>query len=115
MFLTSFILALRAAVLAKLVILGISPLILFILSLRLDLVAKFVISDILSSIFLILALHSVFLKTLFFNILLSLLKSNEVVSIFPVSNSSSLLYKLLKPLGTFFNLSISNLTTLGFK
>ena len=51
--LTSFILALRAAVLAKLVILGISPTTSFILALRVVLVVKFVILGILSSIFLI--------------------------------------------------------------
>ena len=63
--LISFILALRAAVVAKLVILGISPLTSFILALRVVLVAKLVISGILSSIFLILALYSIFLKTSF--------------------------------------------------
>ena len=52
LFLTSFILVLRAAVVTKLVILGISTLSSFILALRVVLVAKFVISAILSSIFL---------------------------------------------------------------
>ena len=51
--LTSFILALRASVVAKLVILDVSPLTLFILALRVVLVAKLVISGFLSSIFLI--------------------------------------------------------------
>ena len=55
--LTSFILALRAAVVAKLLIIGISPLTSFILALREALVAKLVISGILSSISLILALY----------------------------------------------------------
>ena len=43
LFLTSFILVLRASVVAKLVILGTSPLAAFILALRVVLVAKFVI------------------------------------------------------------------------
>ena len=46
--LTSFILALRAAVVAKLVILNISPLTAFILALRAVLVAKLVIPGTLS-------------------------------------------------------------------
>ena len=54
-----------AAVVAKLVIIGISPLTSFILALRETLVAKLVISGILSSIFLILALCTSFLTTLF--------------------------------------------------
>ena len=58
--LTSFILALRAAVVAKLVILGISPLTSFILALRVVLVAKLIISGILSSIFVILSLYTSF-------------------------------------------------------
>ena len=51
--LTPFILALRAAVVPKLVILGISPLASLILELREALVVTLVISGILSSIFLI--------------------------------------------------------------
>ena len=54
--LTSFILLLRASVVAKLVIPVISPLTSFILALRAVLVAKFAISGTLSSIFLILVL-----------------------------------------------------------
>ena len=54
--LTWFILALKEALVAKLVILGISSLTLFILALRAVLVAKLVISAILSLIFFILAL-----------------------------------------------------------
>ena len=46
----SFSTTVRAVVVAKLVILGISPLISFILALRVVLVAKLVISEILSSI-----------------------------------------------------------------
>ena len=55
-----FILALREALVAKLVVLGISPLTSYILALREALVAKLVISGILSSIFLILALYTSF-------------------------------------------------------
>ena len=50
----------KAAVVAKLVILGISPLNLYILALRKALVAKLVMPFILSSIFLILALYTFF-------------------------------------------------------
>ena len=56
LFLTSFILALRATVPPKLVMLGTSFLTSFILALRVALVAKLVISGILSLISLILAL-----------------------------------------------------------
>ena len=52
--------AVRALVVAKLVILGISPLTSFILVLRIVLVAKIVISGILLSILLILALYTSF-------------------------------------------------------
>ena len=54
----SFILALRVAVVVKLVILGISFLTSFILALREVLVAKLLISGILSLIYLILALYT---------------------------------------------------------
>ena len=62
LFLTSFILVLREAIVAKLVIiiLGISFLISFILALRTVLVAKLVITGILSSISLMLALYEFF-------------------------------------------------------
>ena len=60
-----FILALREALLAKLVVVGISPLTSFTLALREALVAKLVISGILSSIFFILALYISFLTTSF--------------------------------------------------
>ena len=56
-------LALRAAGVAKLVILGISPLTSFILALRVVLAAKSVISGILFSIFFILALYTSTLTT----------------------------------------------------
>ena len=67
LFLTSFILALRAAVVAKLVILGISFLTSFILPLRLALVHKLVTSGILFSISisLLLTLFTSFLTTSF--------------------------------------------------
>ena len=68
--------AVRAVVVAKLVILGISPLTSLILALRPVLITKLVISGVLSSMFLILALYTSFL-TLYFNILLSLLKSTR--------------------------------------
>ena len=75
--------AVRAIVVAKLVMLGISALTSFILALRVvGLVAKLVISSILFSIFLILALYLVFLTTSFFTTLLSSLKSTGVVSNF---------------------------------
>ena len=94
---TLFSTAVRTVVVvAKLLILGISALTSFILALRAVLVAKLAILGTLSSIFLILALHSVFLTTLFFITLFSLLKSNEVVSNFTISNLSTLLSKLLK-------------------
>ena len=66
MFLTSFILDLRAVVVAKLIILDIK---LIILALRVVLVAKLVISGILSSIFLILGLHTSFLMISFYYII----------------------------------------------
>ena len=47
----------------------------------------------------ILALDSVFLTTLFFTTLLSLVKSTGVVSNFLISNLSTLLFKLPEPLG----------------
>ena len=88
--------AVRAVVVAKLVILDISSLTSFILALRVVLVVKLVTSVILSSISLI------FVTTSFFTTSLRLLKSTGVISNFPTSNLSTLLFKLLKPLGTFF-------------
>ena len=69
--------ALRAVVVANLVILGISPLTSFILALREALVAKLVISGILSSIVLILAIYTSFLTTSFFTASLNLVKSTR--------------------------------------
>ena len=57
----SFSTAVRALLVAKLVILGISSLTLFILALREALVAKLLISGVLSSVFLILAVYRSFL------------------------------------------------------
>ena len=64
----------RAAVAPRLVILAISPLTSFILALRQALAATLVISGILYSIFLILALYTSFLTTSFFTTSLSLQK-----------------------------------------
>ena len=91
----SFSTAVRATVVAKLLILGISALTWFILAFRVVLVAKLVISGMLPSRFLILALYSVFLTTSFFTTLLSLLNSTGVVSNFPISNLSTLVLNYL--------------------
>ena len=56
-----------------------------------------------------------FLTTSFFTTSLNLIKSTGVVSNFPISNLSTLLFKLFRLVGRFFNLSISNLSTLDFK
>ena len=69
---TLFSTAVRAAVVSKLIKLGISFLILFILALKVVLVAKLVISGISSSIFLIWALYTTFLIRSFFTTPLSL-------------------------------------------
>ena len=74
--------AVRGVVVAKLVILGISPLTSFILALREALVAKLVISGILSSIFLILALHTSFFTTSFFTAWFVYLNQQERVLIY---------------------------------
>ena len=94
---------LRAAVVAKLVILDISPLTSFVLALRLVLVVKLVISGTF-----ILALYTCFL-TKFFTTSLSLFKSTGSGINSSTSNLSTLLFiKLLKLLGSFFNLSTSD-------
>ena len=92
----------KAVLVAKLVIIGISALNSFILVLRKVLVAKKVILGILSSIFLVLGLYSIFLTISFFPTLLSLPKSIGVVSNFAISNLSTLLFKLLKLVGKLF-------------
>ena len=95
----------------KLGILGISPLTSFILALRVVLVAKLVILRVLFSIFFILALYTTFLTTSIFTTSLSLLKPTRAGTNLLTCYSSILLFKLLKLVGTFFNLSISNLAT----
>ena len=75
MFLSSIILVLRAAVVAKLVILGILFLTSSVLALRAVVVTKLVKLAILFSIFFILALYTSFLTKSFFTTLLSLFKS----------------------------------------
>ena len=112
--LTSFILALREALVVKLAVLGTSPSISFILALREALVANFVISGILSSLFFILALYTSLLTTPFFYCI-TLLKSTRTGTNSSTSNLSTLLFKLLKLNGTFFNSSVSNLSTSDFK
>ena len=72
-----FLAAGRAVLVARLVMLGISPLTSFILVLRAFLLDKLVISGILSSIFLIWTLYSVFLTILFFTALLSFFNQLE--------------------------------------
>ena len=99
----------------KLLILGILFLTSFILALREALVAELVISRILSSVFLILELHTSFLTTSFFTTSISLLKSTGTCTNLSTSNLSSLLLKLSKLVDTFFNLSISNLSILDLK
>ena len=65
--------AVKALVVAKLVILSVSPLTSFILALRVVSVARFEISDILSSIFFTLALYTSFLTTSLFTKSINLL------------------------------------------
>ena len=108
-----FSIAVRAVVIAKLVRLCILFLTTFILALSKALVAKLVISSILSSIFFYLSIICIFyLTTSFFNTSPSLLKSTGTGPNLQTSNLFTLLLKLLKLVGTFFNLSASNLSTL---
>ena len=79
------------------------------------LVATLVESGMLSSIFLVLALYTSVLTTSFFTTLLSLLNKHERVLIDQHLIYLLYFFQLLKPLGTFFNLSISSLSTLDFK
>ena len=65
--------AVKALVVAKLVILSVSPLTSFILALRVVSVARLEISDILSSIFFTLALYTSFLTTSLFTKSINLL------------------------------------------
>ena len=82
MLLISFILALGAVVVAKLVILGISFLTPFIVALKVVLVANLVISGILSSIFFMLALYTSFLQHRFLVHHLDYLNKQEQVLIY---------------------------------
>ena len=54
-------------------------------------------------------------NNIIFTTLLSLLKSTGVLSNFPIFNLPTLLSKLPKLFGTFFNLSMSNLSISDFK
>ena len=105
----------RAVVVAKLLILGISPLTSFTLALRVVLVANLVMLDVWSSMLLISALYSVFLTTSLFTTLLSLPKSTGTDANFPISYLSPLLFKLLKLSRIVFNLSTSILSNSAFK
>ena len=96
----------------KLLISGISPLTSFALALRVVLAAKLLIY---LEYFFVLALCISFLKTSFFKTSLNLLKSTGTGSNVSTSNLSTLLFKLLKLVGKFFSLSISNLSTLDFR
>ena len=102
-----FLTAVRAAAVAKLVILGVLPLPPFILALREALVAKLAISDL--SIIHIFSATSIFLPSL------SLRKSTGTGTNFSTSNLAVLLFKLFKPVGKLFNLPISYLSTSKFK
>ena len=93
--LTSFILALRAAVVAKLVILGISPLPSFILSLGISPLPSFTLP--LRVILVAMLVITGFLFDIFY-----------LGITYTFSNN-------IKLIGTFYNLSISNLSTLDFK
>ena len=84
--------------------LGISFLTSFVLILSAALVAKLAISSILASIFLVLPVYTSFSTTSFFTKSLSLLKSTGIGTKLSSSNLSTLLFKLLKLVGTFFNL-----------
>ena len=91
----------KAVLVAKLVILGISPLTSFILALKLVLVNKLVISGISSSILLILAFYTSFLTTSFFTPSLNSFKATGTGTNLSTSNLSSFFFKVLKPLSIF--------------
>ena len=113
--LISFILTLKAVVVAQLIILCISHLTSFLLPLREELVAKLVISGILCSIFFIFEFYTSFLTTSFFTTSLSLLKSTGIGTNLSTCNLSTLVFKLLKLVGTFFSLPVCTFSTLDFK
>ena len=58
-------------------------------------------------------MYSLF-KIFVFTTSLSPLKSTGAVSNLPIPNSSALLFKVFKPLGTFFDLSMSSLSIFDF-
>ena len=101
----------RVPVVAELAMLGISPLTSSILALREALVAKLVITDVLSSIFFILVSYKSFLTTSLFTTSLYLLKPTGAGTNLSVSNLFTLIFKSVKLLGIFFNLSISTSPT----
>ena len=68
-------------------------------------------SNIVSIIFLILALYTFLLTTSLFTTSLSLLKPTVAGANLSTSTLSTLLFKLLKLVGMFFHLSISNLSS----
>ena len=98
-----FLTAERTAAVAEPEILGMPPL----TSLSFVLLTSLLVS--IASTFLTGLSHSSFLATSFFTILLNLLKSVVVIFNLPISNSSIILFKLFKALGTRSNSSISNL------
>ena len=100
---------------ATLVVIVISYSTSFVLVLRVVLVAKLLILGILSSMLLILTLYTSYLKTSLFTAWLSLLKSTGTGTNLSASSFIYLIFKLFKLIGTFFNLSICNLSTSDFK
>ena len=86
---------------------------LFSTALREALVAKLVMLGLLFSIFFILALNTPFLTTSFLLHRLVYLNQQEQVSIY--QHLIYLLFKLFKLVGRFFNFSISDLSTSDFK
>ena len=112
--LTLYTLALKAAVVAKLVMSGILSLTSSILALRAAAVAKLVMLGIWSYFSIKSSISSSVtnISYSFFNIFdLSILETGSNLLIY----LSTLLFKLLKLIGTIFNLSISNLSTSDFK
>ena len=115
---TLFLTAVKTVVVvvAKLVILRILFLTSLILALRIALVAKLVISGISSAVFLILPFYiHLFQRHHFLLHQLIYLKSTGTGTNLLTSSLSTLFFTLLKLIGTLFNLSISNLSTLDFK
>ena len=82
--------------------------------LRIVLVGKSVLSDIFTSEVYVLALSSVSLTTSFLTTWLILIKSTGIGSNLSKSKLSTLIFKFLNSFCKLFNLSTSNLSTLGF-